>query len=71
MAQRRIQHPCGQLADKAVCFGDANHGGGANRVAFGGRPAEQRFNGATFAGAEINLRLVVDFELVGANRLAQ
>ncbi len=70
-AKHRVQDPEGERADDPGVLGDAHEGSGHDRPRGGMAPAKQRLGGDRDSGGEVDLRLVVDFELVGADGALQ
>ena len=65
------QHPFAEFVDQAGVFRDRDEFGGRDHAAFGMAPAQQRLAAGHLVAAEIDQRLVVDFEAAVHQRLAQ
>jgi hypothetical protein len=67
VAQRRVHDPEGEGADEAGALGDADDGLRRHVARGEVAPAHQRLDAHGAAGGDVELRLVVDLQLVGAD----
>jgi len=66
-----FEHPIAEGHDQADFLGHGNKLFGRNQAALRMLPAQQRLKSADFAAGQIDQRLIVEFEFVALERLAQ
>ena len=71
LAQRAVEHPAGQVGDQAGALGQRHELAGREQAARRVLPAHERLDADHRAGAQRDLRLVVQDELVLVDRAAQ
>ena len=67
----RMEHPVAELVDQAGLFGDRNELRRRNHAAVGMAPAQQRLAGGDLAILQVEHGLIVNFQSVIGDRLAQ
>ena len=71
LAAGRLLHPAADRLDQAAVLGDRDELAGVEQAALGVVPAHQRLDADDLAAAQSDHRLVVQFELLALERVAQ
>src|SRR6185295_19044689 len=71
LAQRGVEDVLGELAHDAGLLGERDERAGAEQAALGMHPADERLDVVDAAAVEVELRLEVEDDLLGADRVAQ